>query len=197
MFTTERLVLRAFRADDEDELLQLWDNPHVFASAPNTYLVPQGHTFLQSYKDILTGAIMHAILETKDTSEFIGVASITSSNPRNRDGMYGISIKPDFWGKGFGTEVTKFMVDHAFRWLGLHRLSLNVLGTNHGAIHLYQKMSVCLQVVVRSAGADPVFDYGGFVEEGRKRQSNWVNGAWEDVLSMGLLENEWHILADT
>lgn len=31
----------------------------------------------------------------------------------------------------------------------------------------------------------------GFVEEGRRRKSNWINGAWQDSIYMGLLEEEW------
>lgn len=31
----------------------------------------------------------------------------------------------------------------------------------------------------------------GFVEEGRKRQANWIDGKWEDVVSMGILKEEW------
>jgi len=31
----------------------------------------------------------------------------------------------------------------------------------------------------------------GFVEEGRKRKANFFNGAWQDSIYMGLLEEEW------
>jgi len=33
--------------------------------------------------------------------------------------------------------------------------------------------------------------YSGFVEEGRKRKANFFNGAWQDSIYMGLLEEEW------
>jgi hypothetical protein len=31
----------------------------------------------------------------------------------------------------------------------------------------------------------------GFVEEGRKRRVNWVDGKWQDSIIMGILEDEW------
>lgn len=31
----------------------------------------------------------------------------------------------------------------------------------------------------------------GFVEEGRLRKANWVNGVWRDVILMGVLVDDW------
>jgi len=31
----------------------------------------------------------------------------------------------------------------------------------------------------------------GFLEEGRKRKVNFINGAWQDSVHMGILEEEW------
>ncbi|KAG1854860.1 acyl-CoA N-acyltransferase, partial [Suillus subluteus] len=71
----------------------------------------------------------------------------------------------------WGSEATKFTVDHAFRALGVQRVSLTVLEGNEAAIAVYKKI--------------------GFKEEGRKRRANWIDGHWEDSLSMGVLDEEW------
>jgi len=34
----------------------------------------------------------------------------------------------------------------------------------------------------------------GFLEEGRKRGGNWAEGHWEDIIYMGVLEEEWAAL---
>jgi RimJ/RimL family protein N-acetyltransferase len=31
----------------------------------------------------------------------------------------------------------------------------------------------------------------GFVMEGTQRKENWVDGKWEDIYTMGVLETEW------
>ncbi|KAG2065602.1 acyl-CoA N-acyltransferase [Suillus decipiens] len=91
---------------------------------------------------------------------------------KNRDGLFWISILPKFWGKGYGTEATRFTVDHAFRALGVQCVSLNVLEGNEAAIVVYKKCS-------------------GFKEEDGKRRTNWNDGHWEDSLSMGVLDEKW------
>lgn len=36
----------------------------------------------------------------------------------------------------------------------------------------------------------------GFKEEGRKRRCNWVEGHWEDMIYMGILDDEWRSVND-
>jgi hypothetical protein len=35
------------------------------------------------------------------------------------------------------------------------------------------------------------FLFRGFKLEWRKRRGNWVDGYWEDILIMGVLDDEW------
>lgn len=70
----------------------------------------------------------------------MGTCNIWVSNSKNRDGMLAIGLHTKFWNKGYGTEVLKFVVDYAFRWIALHRLSLGVFESNKGAIATYKKM---------------------------------------------------------
>ena len=32
----------------------------------------------------------------------------------------------------------------------------------------------------------------GFVQEGRQRKVNWVEGAWKDIIQMGILVEDWN-----
>jgi hypothetical protein len=34
--------------------------------------------------------------------------------------------------------------------------------------------------------------FSGFVQEGRQRKANWVEGAWKDIIQMGILVEEWN-----
>ncbi|THU84927.1 acyl-CoA N-acyltransferase [Dendrothele bispora CBS 962.96] len=169
-FTTERLVLRAFQESDTERYLELSNDVRVQPFITNEYIVPMGKKGLEKIRNIVNEALFVAIIETK-TGEWVGLTVLLPTTPKNRDVMFGIVLSPDHWNKGYGTEVTRWMVDYAFQWLAMHRVSLGVYELNERAIDLYKRV--------------------GFVEEGRKRKSNWVDGRWTDIISMGILEDEW------
>ena len=85
-------------------------------------------------------------------------------------GMYA----PQFIGRGLGTETIRLMLRHAFGTLGMHRVDLKVLDFNDRAIAAYR---AC-----------------GFVEEGRERESCFVDGSWHDDVVMGVLDREFAAL---
>ena len=62
------------------------------------------------------------------------------------------------------------MLDHAFRLLNLRRGFLRVHGRNERGIRAYR---AC-----------------GFVEEGRLRQHVWSDGAYDDLVLMGVMREE-------
>jgi len=84
-------------------------------------------------------------------------------------GMYA----PQFLGRGLGTESVRLVLRHAFGTLGMHRVDLRVLDFNERAIAAYR---AC-----------------GFVEEGRERESCWVEGRWHDDVIMGVLDREFAV----
>ncbi|EIW81384.1 acyl-CoA N-acyltransferase [Coniophora puteana RWD-64-598 SS2] len=102
---------------------------------------------------------------------FMGFLALSIQEPKNRDASVHIALLPQYWGGGYAKEALTFLVDHAFRWLGVHRVSLVVYGSNVRAIGLYERL--------------------GFVVEGRKREALWMDNKWEDSVSMGVLRREW------
>lgn len=77
----------------------------------------------------------------------------------------------EYRGQGIGTWSVEWMLAHAFRDLGLHRIELDVLATNETAVHLYEKC--------------------GFVREGLRRDACFKGGKWADMITMSVLEDEW------
>jgi RimJ/RimL family protein N-acetyltransferase len=141
MFTTERLRLRAYNESDLSTLLAIVNNPLVQNTLITEHVVPRSARFAVKLEEIANDALLYVVLETVDREgEVIGAASIIVESAKNRDVALGIGIVPDAWNKGYGSEATKFLVDYAFRNLGVHRVSLNVFESNIGAIALYKKM---------------------------------------------------------
>jgi putative acetyltransferase len=79
----------------------------------------------------------------------------------------GMMVHDDFQGRGVGTALMAAAVELAERWLGLHRLELEVYPDNAAALRLYRKF--------------------GFEEEGRKRRYALRDGEWLDVVCMARL----------
>ncbi|KIK97068.1 hypothetical protein PAXRUDRAFT_32013 [Paxillus rubicundulus Ve08.2h10] len=171
MFTTDRLLLCHYTEADLDDLMMLWNDPLVQHLASSSELASRGPQLNKYLHTQMDRATFGAIIRLKETGEFVGQVMVHVPQRMNRDGTYCICLLPKFWNNGYGTEVTMFIVDYSFRWIGLQRLSLTVFAGNDRAIAVYEK--------------------AGFIMEGRKRAAVWTNNRWEDVLFMGILRDEW------
>jgi len=74
------------------------------------------------------------------------------------------------WGRGYGGEAVRLILEYGFSCLKLHRIQLTVLDFNERALRLYRKM--------------------GFAEEGIQREARLVDGKRHNVIMMGMLERE-------
>jgi RimJ/RimL family protein N-acetyltransferase len=102
----------------------------------------------------------------------IGNCSLFSFEWRNRNAELGIVIgEKAFWNQGYGSEAVQLLLRHSFNTLNLNRVWLRVYETNPRAIRFYEKI--------------------GFVNEGRKRQSEFQDGRFIDTLLMSVLRDEW------
>lgn len=76
-----------------------------------------------------------------------------------------------YWARGYGREALTLLLEYGFRLLNLRRIHLKVHATNARALRAYRAV--------------------GFVEEGRLRQHVWSDGAYDDLVLMGVLREEW------
>lgn len=148
--TTERLNLRGFVESDTERLLEMYNDPRVARTATLGYVRPLVGKKGKDFIDAVHGALFHIIIERKvdpaaATNEkesddaWIGHLSIFGGEGKNRDGGFGISITPKWWGHGFATEATNWTVGYAFEQLGLHRVSLGLVAHNERALRVYTK----------------------------------------------------------
>ncbi len=118
-----------------------------------------------------TDALAMAVHE-RDSDRLIGTTAFSQLDGDNGSALFHITIgEKDAWGRGYGSEATWLMLEHAFETLGLHRIALFVFEFNERAIRAYRRC--------------------GFVIEGRARESIWRNGRWWDELAMSVLESDW------
>ena len=83
----------------------------------------------------------------------------------------GILVGPEYQGKGYGSEAMRKAIRICFEELNAHKVELNVFSYNENAIKMYEKV--------------------GFVLEGRRRSASYHRGQFYDVLTMGILREEY------
>ncbi|MDQ8201293.1 GNAT family protein [Pelagicoccus enzymogenes] len=106
-----------------------------------------------------------------DGNEVVGWCDIL---PYSREGIthvghLGMGVTLAHRNKKIGTELMDRALTDAFH-KGLERIELDVMASNDRAIALYQKF--------------------GFQKEGRRRKARFVDGTYEDIITMGLLNEE-------
>ena len=114
----------------------------------------------------------------------IGNTNLGKINHVHRTAEFGIMIgDKESWGKGYGTEVTRLMLEYGFTCLGLHNISLWVHAANERGIRAYQR--------------------AGFKMAGRLRQGLRLGGRAHDNILMDCLATEFeggtlcHLLPDS
>lgn len=110
-------------------------------------------------------------IETRD-GRHIGGCSLRAFNHTAHSAEFAIVIgESEYRGKGYGSEVTRMMVQMAFEEFNLNRVWLQVSAANPVAIKAYEN--------------------AGFVREGLLRQYGYVAGAYYDALIMAILRSDY------
>lgn len=101
----------------------------------------------------------------------VGSASLFGFDTYARHAEMGISLIPEARSRGIGTSAIIQLVEFGFVRRNLHRIHLQLIASNIGALRAYEK--------------------AGFVVEGRQREHAWVRGHYEDIVIMGIVRTEW------
>ena len=171
MLEGERVKLRAPTRDDTKILNEYWNDIDVATlgsrGAPIAISVEQA----QKLFDDMASRDNHARFVIEVDGEVVGDCSLHHIHKHNRTCEIGIAIGKPHWNKGYGQDAVRTLVDYAFKHHIMHRVGLECLADDERAVTCYRKV--------------------GFVEEGRLRQRDWVNGDYHDVMVMGILREEW------
>lgn len=110
-------------------------------------------------------------IRTLSDDALIGEVSI---HPQwvNADAWVGIGLgEREIWGRGYGTDAMRLIVQYGFIELNLHRISLGLHSYNDRALKSYEKI--------------------GFKVEGTMRQDTLREGRRTHGIYMGILRDEW------
>ncbi|MEO6845644.1 MAG: GNAT family protein [Chthoniobacterales bacterium] len=170
---SERLILRPLVvADTKGDYAKWLNDPEVCAE--NSHAVfPATLPALRDYVAKISVSRSDVVLamELKKGRKHIGNISLQNINWVNRGAELAILIgAKSCWGKGYGLEAVTLMVDYGFQKLGLHRIYCGTFAGNKGMSCVAKKL--------------------GFVEEGRRRDSVFKEGKYQDVIEYGLLAGE-------
>ena len=108
-------------------------------------------------------------IETLAERRFIGKCGFVKINWKNRVGELAIMIgETQMHGKGYGTDAIRTLCQFGFNELNLHKIKAVVFDFNEPALRCYEKC--------------------GFVREGLLKQEIYREGAYHDVVMMGLIK---------
>ena len=122
---------------------------------------------LESYIQNVKGLFLSIF---NKNNEHVGNIRVTDVHPINKHCSFGILLNSKFRNNGYAKEASQLIIQHIFMNLNVHRIELFVAVNNKAAIRLYETL--------------------GFIKEGYKRESIWVNGRYEDLLIYSILYTE-------
>ena len=103
----------------------------------------------------------------------IGEVMLVDIDRVNGSAQVGIFIgEPDEWGKGYGTDAVRALVDFGFAELRLER-------------------DLARSVAPRTRGPQRSYEKAGFTQEATFRHDRWEGGRYTDGHVMSILRDEW------
>lgn len=166
----ETLFLRALERNDLRFIHNLNNNRNIM-----TYWFEEPYESFDELEELYNKHI-HDNAERRfvvenTSKQLVGLVELIEINYIHRSAEFQIIIAPEYQGQGFAADLINKALDYSFTILNLHKIYLNVAIENEVALHSYQK--------------------AGFIEEGHLVQEFFINGRYQDVKRMYILQNDY------
>jgi RimJ/RimL family protein N-acetyltransferase len=174
MLRGEHVLLRGISRADLPRLWAFNNDLAVEVAGGGDPPYPQSLARLQAEfdQDAAKGGRDSTSFAIEADGQCIGSCGLHNVDVIARTAELGIGIGDrQYWGRGFGRECVRLLLEYAFRYLNHRKVWLRVHAKNERAIRAYR---AC-----------------GFVEEGRLRAHVWSDGAYDDLVLMGVLREQW------
>lgn len=170
MFSTDRIHLRKVMKDDA-EIYHTWRSNHTVmentSPSLDVYTLEDTANFISSI--IESPNSKSYIIQHRENDEPIGIVSLINIDYKNRNAECIIDIgNVDYWGKGYGKEAMRLLLNYSFLELNLHKVCLRVFSFNERAITLYERL--------------------GFKKEGEQKEQLFRNGSWHGIIMMAIFQ---------
>lgn len=173
--SSKRLLLRDFLLDD-------WPVVHAYAARPEVYrFQPWGPSTSTEARKFIELAMVEAqklpranytlAIVLAATAQVIGSCSLVIHSEQFRHGEIGYFVHPDYWNRGYATEVTQLLLHFGFITCDLHRIIGTCDPRNTASVRVLEKV--------------------GMQREGRLRETMLIRDGWRDSLLYSLLKHEW------
>ena len=176
---SERLKYRYFTKQDLELFYSVFSNEQVMRYAwidkfnNQEDIIPFFEDFI-NYDDTRNKINGYAFaVFTREEDAFIGLADIIlhSHNSFGGCGEIGYFLLPQYWGKGYATELSKALIDMGFTQLNLHK--------------------ICARCDSNNLNSEGVMKKVGMTKEGELRKVRLKYGVWDDEKHYGILIDEW------
>lgn len=170
----ENIYLRPLCESDIDGKYRNWLNDSEVCGGNSHCRFPVTPNHLREYINSIEKNQNNLILAIiwKKNNQHIGNVSIQNINYISRMGEFAILIgEKDYWNKKCGKEAMALVINHSFKNLNLNRIYCGTYENNIGMRKLAENM--------------------GFKQEGIRRQADFKEGKFIDVIEYGLLKSEW------
>lgn len=172
---TERLRFSEISMEDLEEIHRLHSVPEV--DEFNTLGIPK----TISETEELIKPIIQSRFKTprdsytwkiclRDSNQFIGLAGFSLSNDKFKLGEIYYKLHPDFWGKGYATEIAKRLVKKGFDDFDLQKVEAGVATENIKSIRVLEKT--------------------GMTREGLRRKILPIRGEWKDNFHYAIVRTD-------
>jgi [ribosomal protein S5]-alanine N-acetyltransferase len=110
-------------------------------------------------------------LTQKEEERFAGIGGLKVSSDKFKIGEIYYKLRPDCWGKGYGTEAAKRMIQAGFDLFHLHKIEAGVATGNIRSIRVLEK--------------------AGMTREGMRRKILPIRGEWKDNYHYAIVEDDY------
>jgi RimJ/RimL family protein N-acetyltransferase len=173
---TDRILLRHFRDSDLDGFIAYRSDPNVarYQGWDLPYGREKGSSFINEMKNAQPGTPgkwFQVAIELKSLNTLLGDCAFHVWASDTRQAYIGITLARSSWGKGYGQEACRCLLDFLFDELNLHR--------------------VIAECDVENTASIALLNHLGFRCEAHLIENIWFKGAWGSEYHYAMLQREW------
>lgn len=150
---TGRLLLSDYQTENLNDFFRLKSCSEVWEYSTFVPLKEKKQAEIQLERLInerIKGNHVYSALYIKNTKEFIGEAGIIGYVPNSNRCVIGYNLLPQYWNKGYATEITKHIVKYSFELLDIERIEALALQMNTASCRVLEKSGFVLEGVLRN-----------------------------------------------